>query len=458
MGSARRKKILRRGAEDVAAARKSLRGDRVLAGTRIRQARLDRGIRQVELARGSGISPSYLNLIEHNRRPIGGALLGRIAGILGVPPRRLSDGPDADLAAELRAAGARLGAAPAEMDRAEEIVTRFPSVAALVAAQARRIATLEGALRDLDDRLAHDPRLSEALYDVLSAASAVGATSAILSEKDVGAAWRERFGRNLREDAARLADGVRALAARLESRGGAVESPTPQEEVEAWLDVCRWHLPPIEEDPNDAALRERLAEEAQGLSSEAAREAARAHLARYAADCRALPLEILEEAGADGLAEPARLAAEAGCDLATVLRRLATRPDGPATGLVICDQTGTTILRKRLADVPLPRAAGGCGMLPLYGALTQPNRPIRTYLRMPGADARAHLAYAVAVPRSPMSFDGPTVLDAVMLVTPAQPGRPAEGARPVGPNCRVCPRADCPARREPGVPAPTPTG
>ena len=39
-----------------------------LTGTRIREKRTVQNIRQADLAREVGISPSYLNLIEHNRR------------------------------------------------------------------------------------------------------------------------------------------------------------------------------------------------------------------------------------------------------------------------------------------------------------------------------------------------------------------------------------------------------
>ena len=46
-----------------------------LTGNRIRERRLVMGMKQADLAAAAGISPSYLNLIEHNRRRIGGKLL-----------------------------------------------------------------------------------------------------------------------------------------------------------------------------------------------------------------------------------------------------------------------------------------------------------------------------------------------------------------------------------------------
>ena len=38
-------------------------------GTRIRDRRLSLGLRQASVAETAGVSASYLNLIEHDRRP-----------------------------------------------------------------------------------------------------------------------------------------------------------------------------------------------------------------------------------------------------------------------------------------------------------------------------------------------------------------------------------------------------
>ena len=63
-----------------------------LTGTRIRDRRMDQGMRQADLARAAGISPSYLNLIEHNRRRIGGKLVNDISRVLGIDPTLLTEG------------------------------------------------------------------------------------------------------------------------------------------------------------------------------------------------------------------------------------------------------------------------------------------------------------------------------------------------------------------------------
>ena len=55
-----------------------------IIGTRIRQRRREIGITQAELARRIGISASYLNLIEWNKRRIAGTLLRNIAESLNL--------------------------------------------------------------------------------------------------------------------------------------------------------------------------------------------------------------------------------------------------------------------------------------------------------------------------------------------------------------------------------------
>ncbi|HEU0221365.1 MAG TPA: helix-turn-helix transcriptional regulator, partial [Paracoccaceae bacterium] len=52
---------------------------RSLAGLRIRERRTALGLTQVELAARAGISPSYLNLIEKNRRGAAGRVLLALA-------------------------------------------------------------------------------------------------------------------------------------------------------------------------------------------------------------------------------------------------------------------------------------------------------------------------------------------------------------------------------------------
>ncbi|MEM7750487.1 MAG: helix-turn-helix transcriptional regulator, partial [Pseudomonadota bacterium] len=59
-------------------------------GIRLREARKKQHLTQSKLAKDVGISVSYLNLIEHNKRAIGGALLNRLASKLDLDVSKLS--------------------------------------------------------------------------------------------------------------------------------------------------------------------------------------------------------------------------------------------------------------------------------------------------------------------------------------------------------------------------------
>src|SRR5215470_6298187 len=52
---------------------------KVFAGPRLRRLRRDLGLNQAQMAQGLDISPSYLNLLERNQRPLSAQLLLKLA-------------------------------------------------------------------------------------------------------------------------------------------------------------------------------------------------------------------------------------------------------------------------------------------------------------------------------------------------------------------------------------------
>jgi transcriptional regulator with XRE-family HTH domain len=62
-------------------------------GGRIKRLRRQRHLSQADLAGALAISPSYLNLIEHNRRRITVPLLLRAASYFGVEAGELAEAP-----------------------------------------------------------------------------------------------------------------------------------------------------------------------------------------------------------------------------------------------------------------------------------------------------------------------------------------------------------------------------
>jgi predicted transcriptional regulator/DNA-binding XRE family transcriptional regulator len=424
-----------------------------LTGSRIRARRLDLGLRQTELARTCGISASYLNLIEHNRRRIGGKLLMDIARTLDLEVSALSQGADATLIEELRGAAESAGISGAA-DRAEELAGRFPDWARVLAEQTRRVGELETALETLSDRLGHDPHLAASLHDVLSTAAAIHSTSAILAEEDVDPAWQARFHRNLHEDSRRLADASRALASYLDAGGDTSRIVlSPQEELHGWLEAQAFELAWIEEGAPEAEDAARIAA-APALGSAAAQSLALSHAAQYRADVAAMPRGPMLDLLHAGRPDPAAIARAFGADYPAVFRRMAALADAGGVmslGLAICDGSGTMIFRKSAEGFPLPLFGAACPLWPLYQALSRPRVPTHEVIELVGRTPRRFDCYTVAESRATEGFGGPQVTRSSMLILPSTDARDHTRASPVGPSCRICPRTACAARREPSV-------
>jgi len=117
---------------------------RALIGTRIRERRLSQGWRQTEVARRAEISAAYLNLIEHNRRPVSEALLGRLAQALHIDVTELASDHEEALISGLREAAGRLSdhKHPLELDQIAEFAARYPGWASALSVAIHRADAL----------------------------------------------------------------------------------------------------------------------------------------------------------------------------------------------------------------------------------------------------------------------------------------------------------------------------
>ncbi|MBY6158599.1 helix-turn-helix domain-containing protein [Pseudooceanicola nitratireducens] len=436
-----------------------------LTGSRIRDRRVMMGLRQADLARQAGISASYLNLIEHNRRRIGGKLLLDIAAVLGAEPAHLTEGAEAALVATLRDAASASPGAGAEAETADEFAGRFPGWARLLADQQVRIGRLEQAVEALTDRLAHDPLLAASLHEVLSTVTAIHSASSILVEtKQIEPEWRDRFHRNIHEDSARLAEGAQRLVNELDAgQRKEVSLNSPQDELDAFLDKAGHSFAELEgsavaDDDIEAALA------GQSFDTSAAQALARDRLTRLARDAATLPqdrlvtaLEAARKAHREAEApDPTALAADLGVSPALVMRRLIALPQDmaerllpAAPGLVIADASGTLLYRKEAQGFSLPRYGAACPLWPLFAALSRPVFPIRQAIQLAGRNEGAFLTYAVAEPDHPVRPGADPGLRAHMLIWPQD--RLETGSQRVGLTCRICPRVNCLSRREPSI-------
>lgn len=435
-----------------------------LSGTRIRMMRTARQIGQADLARQAGVSPSYLNLIEHNRRRASPRLLRALAEALRVAPEALDEATgDAQIATLREAvAQARPGTEP-ETDRVEEFVGRFPGWAALLVDLFEKTQEQGGTIERLADRMAHDPNISAALHEIVSAVTGVQSTAAILVETDdLDPNWRTLFHGNVHADSVRLANAAEALVAYLDTSTEDAALAAPQEELEGWLEGQDFHVAVLEQpEPPDWAL---LVDGQTELASEAARALAIDWLSRAWADAQALPLDRLVPALSAMFAQgqgfrPDHIAESLGTTLPRLFRRLATLPKLarlPRFGLVICDGSGTLVFRRPVDGFNAPRFGGACPLWPLYQALAQPGRPVAQMVEFAGLPTTRFVAHAICTGDGAPRFDAPPVWQSLMLLTAAAAAMPASLSAPrdvlgVGSSCRVCPRQACAARREPSI-------
>ncbi len=423
----------------------------VHSGTRVRDRRQLLGLKQADVARAAGISPAYLNLIEHNRRAPGQALLVRLAEALQADPQALADGRESTLAGALRnaaAAGPDRAVAP-ETGRIEEFILRFPGWAARLAWGEAGRAEQGRLIARLSDRLAQDPQLSASLHEILSAVTGLRATGEILAgAQDMPADLAVRFLSNLGADARRVAGAAQALVTWLDTPPEGAGAVSPQEEAAAWLSARGFHLADLEAGGDPDALVARSAD----LTTDASRAAALQIARRYRADAQALPMQRLADAlGGDAQRDALRIAGALGLPPGLVFRRLAAMPSDRATyGIATCDASGALTFRRPLPGFAMPQFASACPLWPLYDAMLRSGVPVTADLAVAGPVPLRFRAWAVAETHWPQGYDRPGVSEAAMLIAPAT--GPAGGAeRVVGAFCRVCTAADCPARREPAI-------
>lgn len=92
---------------------------KLFAGHAVRRLRRQSGLTQAAMAETLGISPSYLNLVEKNQRPLSAALLVRLAETYDFDPRALSAGEPGGGEAAIRRRLADPMFADLEIDRNE---------------------------------------------------------------------------------------------------------------------------------------------------------------------------------------------------------------------------------------------------------------------------------------------------------------------------------------------------
>lgn len=437
-------------------------------GSRVRAVRRREGLTQVQLAERLGISPSYLNLIEHGNRALPAGLLIDLARQLKLD--LVSFAPDAEvqLEAEVREALAdplfdEHGLVGADV---KDLVTGHPLIA-------RALVTLYHSYRrdradDDGPRAAHVsteevtsfiqrrwnwfPELEAAASELWSAGNLD------LRDLDGGLArWLK--------DAARVQ--VRAEPPRGQPFTRRFD---PERRVLVLSDALPARRRAFELAHTIALLQhEALTDAAVGderLTTDESRTLARIVLANWFAGAVLLPYDPLYRAAVEFRYDVELLAHRFGASWEQVCHRLTSlrKPGMEAVPfhLIRVDVAGNISKQFSGSGIGFPRFSGVCARWNVFQAFQTPGL-VRTQLsEMP--DGSRFFCFACTVRRDAGGFHAPPVLHAIGLGCRVERGRElvyADGmnldaaeSTAIGVTCRTCPRTDCAQRVCPPIDQP----
>ncbi|MFN3674350.1 MAG: short-chain fatty acyl-CoA regulator family protein [Sphingomonas pseudosanguinis] len=436
---------------------------KLIAGHAVRRLRRQQGLSQAAMAEMLDISPSYLNLIERNQRPVSAALLVRLVETFDFDPRALTADAPGGGAAAMRRRLADPMFADLEIDRAE-----------------------------LEEWLAAAPGGAEAFARAFDRWSGEGAPAAapaaidptIMVRREIER-WRNHFP-DLDAAAEMLADELRmgaadlygALTERLRVRHALSIRILPIDILPDTLVRLDLHARQIQlsemlEGPARVfALAMQLGLlEARSEIDALTRGAAfgdriaerlfRRYLGQYFAAALVMPyarfLRACEATGYDLPVLERRFAVsrEQLAHRLTTLGRVGAR--GLPFFLMRLDRAGQ--VSKRYAGPAHPALVEAEGRCPLWRALSLVDRPGETLTELVEMEGGVRLlTMASGIEKAGRSISGVTARFVIVLGVEASlaDGLAAARARdlkgaatPIGPGCRRCTRPDCPQRSHP---------
>ena len=431
---------------------------KLLAGHAIRRLRRGAGLTQAAMAEVMAISPSYLNLVERNQRPISASLLVKLAESFDFDPRALAAGEPGGGADAIRRRLADPLFADLEIDRneVEEWLASAPGGAEAFARVFDRIGTQMGAVAANDDPVALVRREIER--------------------------WRNHFA-DLDAAAELLADELRlgagdlygAIAERLRARHGITIRVLPADVLPDTLHRLDLHARQLQlSEVLDPASRtfavafqlgqiEARAEidalaRAAGFADRAAERLYRRHLLGYFAAAVIMPyarfLRGCESTGYDIELLQRRFGAgfEQVAHRLTTLQRVGTR--GLPFFMIRIDRAGQASKRYPGASgAALVEADGRCPLWQLHHAFDRPGSLMVQLVEL--EDSARWLTMARTVTPQGRRFGAIRAEFAIGLGIEASLARGlvaaggldlAGAATPIGLGCRACFRGDCPQR------------
>jgi predicted transcriptional regulator/DNA-binding XRE family transcriptional regulator len=441
-------------------------------GARLQRLREERKMTQAALAKALEISPSYLNQIERNQRPLTVPILLRIGNALGVDPQVFSEHGSAGLVADLQDVFSELpDSAATSLAELKMLVDNMPGVARAVLQLQRRYRMASERADSLAEQFDNGNRdisstvlqsTDEEVRDYLNR------RQNYIDELDIAA---ERLVRN----------GAADLQARLLATHGVTVLSSPasdglmrKREFDAhgkrlWLpDSTTTGQQAFQMAAQIGLLEEGAAIEAlvqaAALSSETAREGATLALSNYFAGAVLMPYNRFLNAAEACHYDIELLAHQFGVGFEAVCHRLSTmqRPGNPGLPMffVRVDRAGNVSKRQSATAFHFSRVGGTCPLWIVYEAFSHPAQVLRQIARMP--DGSTYLWMARQVSSGAAGFNSPAKSFAVALgcdINQAHRLVYAKGldlrdpsvATPIGTGCKVCERTDCLQRSFPSV-------
>lgn len=251
-----------------------------MLGKKVRRLRREQGLTQVQMADRLGISPSYLNLIEHNQRPLTLPVLLKLSRIFEVDLQAFSEDDDGRLFADLSEIFGDPLFTHLDLARAElnEVVAASPPVAHAISLLYRNYRRARDDLETLAERLSDDPLLTTAGHELRTLLTSVRSFAEILHDNaQLGSGQRQQFLGILVTESERLTEQVERV---LDIASGAAlgrlgDAKSPADEVDEMIQQHANHFPELEQAAS--ALRQAVDGKPDGLEAGLARQLSERH-------------------------------------------------------------------------------------------------------------------------------------------------------------------------------------
>lgn len=444
-------------------------------GSRVRQLRSERGFSQAALAQMLDISPSYLNQIEHDVRPLTVAVLLRITEVFGVDATFFASQDDTRLIAELREVtlDRDLGI---EVDQSElaDVVSAHPAVAKAMVNLHRRYRLANAQLAAVtEDRHADGSGTGSITMPHEEVRDFFYQRQNYLHELDTAAEdltdrMRMHRGDLARDIAQRLAHvhGVRIIR-RIDLGNTVLHRYDPETktlEMSAHLSggqqVFKLAVELAYLEFGD--LIDTLVTEGNFTSDES-RILARLGLANYFAAAAVLPYRQFHDVAENFRYDIERLSAFYSVSYETIAHRLSTlqRPSmrGVPLSFIRVDRAGNMSKRQSATGFHFSSSGGTCPLWNVYETFANPGKIGVQIAQMP--DGRHYMWVARTVERRASRYGQPGKTFAIGLGCELRHAHRlvySEGldlsgnlATPIGAGCRVCERDNCPQRAFPAL-------